>query len=42
LRTRFSTHIALKHGDKKGKIEIEYFGNEDLGRILELLGVPEE
>ena len=39
LRGRFSTNIAIQHGDKRGKIEIEYYGNEDLGRILELMGV---
>lgn len=39
LRSRYSTNIAIKHSDKKGKIEIEYYGNEDLGRILELMGV---
>jgi ParB family chromosome partitioning protein len=39
LRGRFSTNIAIQHGDKRGKIEIEYYGNEDLGRILELMGI---
>lgn len=42
LRGRFATNIHLHHGEKKGKIEIEYFGNDDLGRILELLGIPVE
>lgn len=39
LRSRFATNIAVHHGDKRGKIEIEYYGNEDLGRILELMGI---
>lgn len=39
LRSRYSTNIAIQHSDKKGKIEIEYYGNEDLSRILELMGV---
>lgn len=39
LRGRYSTNIAIQHTDKKGKIEIEYYGNEDLSRILELMGV---
>lgn len=39
LRSRFSTNITIQHGDKRGKIEIDYYGNEDLGRILELMGV---
>ncbi len=42
LRSRFATNIHVNHGEKKGKIEIEYFGNDDLGRILELLGIPVE
>jgi ParB family chromosome partitioning protein len=39
LRSRFATNVAIQHGDKRGKIEIEYYGNEDLGRVLELMGV---
>lgn len=39
LRGRFSTQVHLNHGDRKGRIEIEYYGNEDLERILELLGI---
>jgi ParB family chromosome partitioning protein len=39
LRSKLSTHVAIHHGDKKGRIEIEYYGNEDLERILSLLGV---
>lgn len=39
LRTRFATHVTLNHSAKKGKIEIEYYGNEDLQRLLDLLGV---
>ncbi len=39
LRDHFSTHVQVKHGDKKGKIELEYYGNDDLGRILSLLGI---
>ncbi len=39
LRNHFSTHVQIKHGEKKGKIELEYYGNDDLGRLLALLGV---
>jgi len=39
LRDRFATHVSISHGEKKGRIEIEYYGNDDLGRIMELLGV---
>ena len=38
LRHHLATSVTLHHGDKKGKIEIEYYGNDDLGRLLELLG----
>ena len=35
----FSTRVLLKHSAKKGKLTIEYYGNDDLDRILEKLGV---
>ncbi|MCW1916219.1 ParB/RepB/Spo0J family partition protein [Luteolibacter sp. GHJ8] len=41
LRDRFATHVMIHHGAKKGKIELEYYGDDDLQRILELLGVGE-
>ncbi len=39
LCKRFKTRTSLRHGKKKGKIVIEYFGNDDLTRILEEMGV---
>ena len=42
LRDRFATHVVIQHSAKKGKIEIEYYGDEDLQRLLELLGIGEE
>ncbi len=42
LRHRLATQVAIRHSDKKGVIEIEYYGNEDLERILEILGVSAE
>lgn len=36
----FNTRCSIKHGSKKGTLMIEYFGNEDLDRILDKLGVP--
>ncbi len=33
--------VALKHAAKKGKIVIEYTGNDDLQRILERIGLEE-
>lgn len=35
----FSTRVSMKHGPKRGKITIEYHGNDDLDRILEKLGL---
>ena len=35
----FNTRCVLKHGAKKGMLTLEYFGNEDLERILEKLGI---
>ena len=42
LREYLATHVALKHGEKKGSIEIEYYGNDDLQRILDVLGMKPE
>ncbi len=38
LTSQLGTKVRLIHGDKKGKIEIDYYGNEDLERILSILG----
>lgn len=38
LSSQFGTKVKLSHGDKRGKIEIEYFGNADLERILNIIG----
>lgn len=35
-----SSRVTMKHGAKKGRITIEYVGNEDLDRILDKLGIP--
>lgn len=37
LRDRFGTKVQIKKNKNKGKIEIEFFSEEDLERILELL-----
>lgn len=39
LSSRLNTRVHLKHTPKKGRIIIEYFGNEDLQRILERTGL---
>jgi hypothetical protein len=30
--------VVVHHGEKRGKIEIEYYGNDDLERVLGLIG----
>lgn len=37
LRKRFSTKVFIKHGSKAGKIELEYYGDDELQRLLEAL-----
>lgn len=39
LTSYFNAKVALKHSPKRGKIVIEYQGNNDLQRILDKLGV---
>jgi len=39
LAAKLNTRVTLKHASKHGRIIIEYFGNEDLQRILDRLGV---
>lgn len=39
LTSHLGARVALMHTPKKGKIVIEYRGNEDLQRLLEKLGV---
>jgi ParB family chromosome partitioning protein len=41
LRERFGTTVSIKQNKNKGKIEIEFFSQEDLERILEMLGQEE-
>lgn len=37
LSSNLGTKVKISHTDKKGKIEIEYYGNDDLERILKLI-----
>lgn len=39
LTSHLGARVSLKHSPKRGKIVIEYAGNDDLQRILEKLGV---
>jgi ParB family transcriptional regulator, chromosome partitioning protein len=37
LQQVFSTSVRIKHGRKKGRIEIEYYSERELERLIELL-----
>lgn len=39
MATQLNTPIHIRHSSRKGRIVIEYFGNEDLQRILEVIGI---
>jgi ParB family chromosome partitioning protein len=39
LQQRLGTRVNVYHGKKKGRIEIEYYGNDELSRLLAILGV---
>ncbi len=39
LSSAFGTKVSIHNGAKKGKIEIEYYNNEDLDRILNILNI---
>jgi ParB family chromosome partitioning protein len=39
LGSHLNARVTLKHAPKKGRIQIEYQGNEDLQRILEKVGL---
>ncbi|WP_139492497.1 ParB/RepB/Spo0J family partition protein [Brevibacillus dissolubilis] len=41
LQNRFGTAVQINMGSKKGKIEIEFYSNDDLQRIIELLHIKE-
>jgi len=40
LQQHLATHVTINHGDKRGRIEIEYYGTDDLQRIVTALGLP--
>jgi ParB family transcriptional regulator, chromosome partitioning protein len=39
LQQKFATHVAITPGRKGGKVEFEYYGQEDLERLFEIWGV---
>src|SRR5262249_28417746 len=42
LTRHFSTAVAVHHGEKKGRLELEYYGVENLNRLLDLMGLSGE
>lgn len=42
LTHRLATRVVIRHGEKKGEIHIEYYGSDDLNRILATIGMAEE
>ena len=40
LQQHLATRVTIHHGEKRGRIEIEFYGNDDLQRVLGLLGLP--
>jgi ParB family chromosome partitioning protein len=38
LQQKFATHVTITPGRKGGKVEFEYYGQEDLERLLEAWG----
>jgi ParB family chromosome partitioning protein len=41
LQQHLATHVTIHHGEKRGRIEIEYYGTDDLQRIVTALGLPD-
>ena len=39
LQNYFGTKVNISNKNNKGKIEIEYYSNEDLQRILEIINL---
>jgi len=42
LQKHLATHVSVHHGEKRGRIEIEYYGTDDMNRILGAIGLPDE
>lgn len=42
LIQHLTTNVSIQYGEKKGRIEIDFYGLDDLNRILSVLGVEEE
>jgi ParB family chromosome partitioning protein len=42
LQQHLATHVIVQHGEKRGRIEIDYYGKDDLQRILDVIGLGTE
>jgi ParB family chromosome partitioning protein len=40
LQQHLATHVTIHYGEKRGRIEIEFYGNDDLERVVTVLGLP--
>jgi len=40
LQQHLATHVTIHHGEKRGRIEIEFYGSDDLDRVVTALGLP--
>ncbi len=38
LQEKLGTRVSIQHGEKRGRIEIEYYGNDDLQRVITAMG----
>ena len=41
LQQHLGTRVTIHHGEKRGRIEIEYYGNDDLQRVVTALGLDQ-
>lgn len=39
LQQHLATHVSIRHAEKRGRIEIEYYGEDDLQRVVNALGL---
>jgi ParB family chromosome partitioning protein len=42
LQQHLGTRVSIQHNEKRGRIEIEYYGNDDLARVVAALGLKTE
>jgi hypothetical protein len=40
LQQHLATHVTIHQGEKRGRIEIEFYGTDDLERVVTALGLP--